>query len=154
MWWTGTLDLMCWNIPARKLFPRPIKRRGVGAERLARLRVEINHMPAAIELELRAAGRPDRRQVVEHIARHAVGRDHVGKPVRDQQAERRAESEQGTQIVFRAGLQPAALPVPLAGGVAREQGIGYLGLEAEFVAGVGGHAAAISSCDAVKDRIT
>ena len=41
----------------RELFPAPIKRRGIGAERLARLRVEIKHVPAAIELELRAAGR-------------------------------------------------------------------------------------------------
>src|ERR1019366_8391267 len=103
--------------------PPPRKPRRSGAESLARLRVEIKHMPATIELELRAAGRPDRRQVIKHIARHAVGRDHVQKPVRDQQAERRAEGEQRAQIVFRARLQPTALPIPLAGGVAREQRI-------------------------------
>ena len=83
------LSPTCGCSPRRRMtiIPRPIKRRGVGAERFARLRIEINHVPAAIELELRAAGRVGRRQVVEHIARHAVGRDHVGKPVRDQQAE-------------------------------------------------------------------
>src|SRR5674476_467151 len=50
-------------------------------------------------------------------------------------------------------LQASALPIPLAGGVAREQRIGHLGLEAELVARVGGHAAAISAGDAVEDRI-
>ena len=138
--------------PAQRL-PAPIERRGIGAERLARLRIEIKHVPAAIELELRAAGRVDRRQVVEHVARHAVGRDHVGIAVRDQQAERRAEGEQRAQIVFRARLQAAALPVPVAGDVVGEQRIGHLGLEAELVARVGGHGAAIGARDAVEDRI-
>ena len=65
--------------------------------------------------------------------------------MRDQQAERRAEREQRAQVVFRAGLQPAALPIPMAGDVAGEQRIGHLGLEAELVAGVDGHGAAIGA---------
>jgi len=47
------------------LFRAPVKRRRIGIERLARLRVEINHMPAAIKLELHAPGRVHRRHVVE-----------------------------------------------------------------------------------------
>ena len=74
MSWTATSASTCWSLPERTsrhswtapwrrarsdriIPPRPIKRRGIGAERLARLRVEIKHVPAAIELELRAAGR-------------------------------------------------------------------------------------------------
>src|ERR1700693_552874 len=132
MWWIATSALTCWYLTAPELLPRPIKRRRVGAEAFARLRIQIKHMPAAIEFELGASGRADRRQMVEHVARHAVGRDHVRKPMRDQQAERRAEGEQRAQIVFRAGLQPSALPIPMAGDVAREQRIGHLGFEAEL----------------------
>ena len=36
---------------------------------------------------LAAAGRVERRQVIEHITRRAVWRDHVGRAVRDQQLE-------------------------------------------------------------------
>src|ERR1700688_521733 len=120
MWSTGSSELTCWNSTVACLFRRPIKRRGLGAECLARLRLEINHVSTAIELELRASGRADRRHVVKQITGHGIGRDHVGIPVRDQQAERRAEGEQGANSVFRAGLQPASLPIPVTGDVIAE----------------------------------
>src|SRR5260370_23466562 len=47
---------------------RLIEGLGVGAERFARLRVGIEHMPTAIEEELRARRVADRRQMVEHVA--------------------------------------------------------------------------------------
>ena len=57
------------------------------------------------------------------------------------------------RVVFGAGLQAAAVPVPAAGDLRGQQRIGHLGLEAEFVARVGGHGAAIGARDAVEDRI-
>src|SRR5262249_15830912 len=70
---------------------RLIERLGVGAEGFARVRVGIEHMPAAIEQELRARRIADRRQMVEHVAARGVGRHHVAIAVRDEQAERRDE---------------------------------------------------------------
>src|SRR6516164_10809811 len=52
---------------------RLIEGLGVGAERFARLRVGIEHMPAAIEQELRARRVADRRQMVEHVAARGIG---------------------------------------------------------------------------------
>src|SRR5665213_1865019 len=76
MSWTDWSDSTCSNTPnTPDLFGAPIKRRGIGAERLARLRIEINHVPAAIELELRAPRCIGLRQVIEHVAGHALRHD-------------------------------------------------------------------------------
>ena len=67
-------------------FSAAIKRRYIGTKSFARLWIEVKHVAAAIELELHAAWRLERRHVVEDITRHGVGGDHVGIPVRDHQA--------------------------------------------------------------------
>src|SRR3989304_3075967 len=64
-------SLWLYRLRDRPLFARPIERRRLAAEGLARRRIDIKHVPAAVELELHAPGRADRRQMVEHIARHA-----------------------------------------------------------------------------------
>jgi len=61
----------------------PEKHCRVGAESFAGVRVQIEHVPAAIELELHAAGRIESREMINHIARHGIGRDHVGIAMRN-----------------------------------------------------------------------
>src|SRR5260370_2165803 len=73
---------------------RLIEGLGVGAERFARLRVGIEHMPTAIEEELRARRVADRRQMVEHVAARRARRHHVPVTVLREHAGPRDEDEQ------------------------------------------------------------
>src|SRR6186997_663630 len=59
----------------------------VGGEGAARIRVEVKHVPAAVELELRASGTAKIRYVVDHVAAHAVRRHQVGAAMRHQEPE-------------------------------------------------------------------
>ena len=116
------------------------------------MRIEINHVPATVELELRAAGWIERRHVIEDVTRHGVWRDHVRIAVGDKKAERRIVGQQCAQIVLGAGLQATtALPVPMD--VAREQCVGHLCLETQLIAGIGGHGATVGAGDNVENRI-
>src|SRR5262249_10769628 len=58
----------------------------VGGEGRASFRMEIEHVPAGIELELGAAGRADRRQVVEDVAADRIGGHQVAAAMCDEQA--------------------------------------------------------------------
>ena len=125
------------------------------AVKALRTPVEIEHVAAAIEFELGAFLAVDRRQMVEHIAAHRVGRDHVAIAMGDHQMERRRQRQQHAQIVGDARLAVArvAFPVPFAGNIGREQIVGDIGLEAELVARVSDEGAAVGTHDAVEDRI-
>src|SRR5260370_34783280 len=67
---------------------RLIEGLGVGAERFARLRVGIEHMPTAIEEELRARRVAARRQSVEHVAARGRPADPGAVSAREGPAER------------------------------------------------------------------
>src|SRR5437660_1441587 len=70
---TGTLGRPEQNSSLRGL----IIQLRIGAEGRAGLRVDIEHVPAAIERKLGARGVADRRQMVEHVAAHGIGGDHI-----------------------------------------------------------------------------
>src|SRR5262249_24823218 len=79
------------NVPSLR---RLIERLGVRAEGFARVRIGVEHVPAAIEQELCARGFSHRRQMIEHVTARRVRRDHVGVAVHDEQTERGNEREQ------------------------------------------------------------
>src|SRR5271163_3987689 len=66
---------------------RHVHRPGVGAERFARRRIEIKHVAAAVEFQFGALLAVEGGKVLEHIAGHRVGRDHVAIAVRDHEPE-------------------------------------------------------------------
>src|SRR4051794_23336791 len=59
------------------LRPGLIKALGVGGESAAGLHVEIEHVAAAVELELRAVGRPQIRDVIDDIPADAIRRHQI-----------------------------------------------------------------------------
>src|ERR1700730_2035347 len=93
-----------------------VDRLRVRAERMSRARVEIEHMAAAVESQLRPHGVAHLREMVEHVATGRVGRDHVAVTVRDEQAEGGRERKQRAQIVddVRSGASGTFTPVPFA----------------------------------------
>jgi hypothetical protein len=118
-WSTATSGSTSWSFRADTSLRRLIEPLGVRAEGFARLRIDVEHMPAAIEAELGARGVADRREMVEDVAAHRVGRHHVAVAVRDQQPKRRNEREQFPHVVGDAGraASGALAPIPFSGDV-------------------------------------
>src|ERR1700676_2234932 len=104
-----------------------VDRLRVRAERMSRARVEIEHMAAAIESQLRPHGIAHLREMVEHVATDRIGRDHVAVAVSDEQPERRRQRKQRAQIIDDVGAKSSGtLPVPFARYVGRQEVIGHL----------------------------
>src|ERR1700728_3390989 len=103
---------------------RGVYRPGVGAESLSRVRIEIKHMAAAIEPKLGPILAIGRRQMVEYIARHCIGRNHVAVTVSNHEPERWCKGKQHAQIFRDARLRKtrSIAPFPFAGNVGGEQG--------------------------------
>src|SRR5260370_22587453 len=105
---------MSWGLLWGLLGSLLVERFHVGAERMARARIEIEHMAAAIEAQLRPHGVAHLREMVEHIATGRIGRDHVAVTVRDEQPEGRRERKERAQIVdhIGSGSSRTFTPVP------------------------------------------
>src|SRR5260370_456172 len=88
---------MSWGLLWGLLGSLLVERFHVGAERMSRARIEIEHMAAAIESQLRPHGVAHRREMVEHVATDRLGGDPVAVAVRDEQPEGPAPRQQPGQ---------------------------------------------------------
>ena len=81
---------------------RAEERPHVSGEALARLVTDIEHVPAGIELELRALRLCEGRQVIEYVTACHIRGHQIGIAVGNDQPEGRVESQENTEVVADA----------------------------------------------------